>query len=104
MVMEGNPEFGVDLQPIDFAGVAESCGVAGYTIEDPEDARPILRQAMAHRGPVVVQAVVDPQEPPMPGKVTMEQAIKFSESLARGEKYRWDIIKDVVKDKVREVI
>jgi pyruvate dehydrogenase (quinone) len=104
MVMEGNPEFGVDLQPIDFAGVAESCGAAGYTIEDPEEARGILRKAMAHRGPVVVQAVVDPQEPPMPGKVTMDQAVKFSESLIRGEKYRWDIIKDVVKDKVREVI
>jgi pyruvate dehydrogenase (quinone) len=102
--MEGNPEFGVDLQPIDFAAVAEGCGAAGFTIEEPEEARSVLRQALSHRGAAVVQAVVDPNEPPMPGKITMEQAIKFGEALIRGEKYRGDIIKDVIKDKVREVI
>ena len=40
----------------------------------------------------------------MPGKVSMDQAIKFTEALVRGEKYRRDIIKDLIKDKVREVI
>jgi hypothetical protein len=34
----------------------------------------------------------------------MDQAIKFGEALIRGEKHRWDIIKDVIKDKVREVV
>jgi pyruvate dehydrogenase (quinone) len=104
IAMEGNPEFGVELQPIDFAGVAECCGAAGFTIEEPEEARSVLRRALSHRGPVVVQAVVDPNEPPMPGKITTEQALKFGEAMIRGEKYRWQIIKDVVKDKVREVI
>ena len=104
MVMEGNPEFGVELQPIDFAGVAKCCGAAGYTIEDPEQAKSILREALAQRGPAVVQAVVDANEPPLPGNVTSEQAFKFAESLARGQKNSWDIIKTVLKDKVREVI
>ena len=40
IVFEGNPEFGVDLQPIDFAGYAMNCGAAGFTIERPEDAEP----------------------------------------------------------------
>ncbi len=48
--------------------------------------------------------MIDPNEPPMPGNVTMKQAWHFFEALVRGEKYRWDIIKDVLKDKVREVI
>lgn len=104
MVMEGNPEFGVELQPIDFAGVAKSCGAGGYTIEDPAQAKSILREALAYRGPAVVQAVVDANEPPLPGNVTSEQALKFAESLARGQKDRWSIIKTVLKDKVREVI
>jgi pyruvate dehydrogenase (quinone) len=104
IVFEGNPEFGVDLQPIDFAGVAECCGAAGYTIEDPEEAGPVLREALGHRGPAIVQAVVDPNEPPMPGKITSEQALKFAEALARGEKYRWEILKTLAKDKVREVV
>jgi pyruvate dehydrogenase (quinone) len=104
MVQEGNPEFGIELQPIDFAGIAKCCGAAGYTIESPEDARAILREALDFRGPAVVQVVVDPNEPPMPGKVTSEQALKFAEALARGQKNGWDIIKTVAEDKVREVI
>jgi pyruvate dehydrogenase (quinone) len=104
MVLEGNPQFGVELQPIDFAGVAMNCGAAGFTIENPRDAAGVLKEALAHRGPAVVQAVVDPNEPPMPGKVSTEQAIKFAEALLRGQKAGWDIIKTVVEDKVREVV
>ena len=104
MVFEGNPEYGVDLQPIDFAGVAMSCGAVGFTIERPEEAEEVLRRALAHDGPAVVQAVVDPNEPPLPGNVTTDQFIKFSESLIRGEKDGWKILKTVLKDKIREVV
>jgi pyruvate dehydrogenase (quinone) len=104
MVMEGNPEYGVELEPIDFAGIAQACGAAGYTIEDPEQAKSILREALDHDGPVVVQAVVDPNEPPVPGNITSDQALKFAESLARGQKDSWKIIKTVIEDKIREVI
>jgi pyruvate dehydrogenase (quinone) len=104
MVMEGNPEFGVELEPIDFAGVAMSCGAVGFTIERPEEAEEVLRRALAHDGPAVVQAVVDANEPPLPGNVSTEQFIKFSESLIRGEKDGWKILKTVLKDKTREVI
>jgi pyruvate dehydrogenase (quinone) len=104
MAFEGNPQFGVELQPIDFAGFAEACGARGFTIEKPEDAEAILRKALQHDGPAIVQAVVDPNEPPLPGNITMKQALKFAEALLRGEKDRWKIIKTVLEDKIREVI
>ncbi|MFN7994845.1 MAG: thiamine pyrophosphate-binding protein [Bryobacteraceae bacterium] len=104
IAMEGNPEFGVELQPIDFAGYAMNCGAAGFTIEHPEEAESTLRDALAHPGPAVIQAVVDPNEPPMPGQVSTEQALKFAEALIRGQKHGWDIVKDLVEDKVREVV
>jgi pyruvate dehydrogenase (quinone) len=104
MVMEGNPEFGVELQPIDFAGFAKNCGAAGYTIEEPGQAEAVLREALAHPGPAVIQAVVNPNEPPMPGKISTKMAVNFAEALAKGERNRWDIIKTVLKDKVREVL
>jgi pyruvate dehydrogenase (quinone) len=104
LVLEGNPQFGVELQPIDFAKVAEACGAAGYTLEDPAQAEQVLGEALAHPGPALVQAVVDPNEPPMPGKITTKQAMKFAEALVRGEKGRFDIIKTVLEDKVREVV
>ena len=52
----------------------------------------------------VVQAVVDPNEPPLPGNVSTDQFIKFSEALVRGQKHGWKILKTVVKDKIREVV
>lgn len=104
MVMDSNPEFGVGLQPIDFAGYAKNCGAAGFTIEEPGQAEAVLRAALAHPGPAVIQAVVDPNEPPMPGRISTKMAVHFAEALAKGERNRWDIIKTVLKDKVREVL
>ncbi len=40
----------------------------------------------------------------MPGHASVKQAYKFMESLVRGEKDRWSILKDVVKQQVREVV
>ncbi|HTW44351.1 MAG TPA: thiamine pyrophosphate-dependent enzyme [Acidobacteriaceae bacterium] len=104
MILEGNPEFGVELEPIDFAAIAEACGARGYTIDKPQDAERILREALNYAGPAVIQAIVDPNEPPMPGKVKTEQAYKFSKALARGQKDAFKIVKDVAGDKVREVV
>lgn len=104
IAFEGNPEFGVELQPIDFTAFARTCGAAGYTIEDPGEAEAVLRAALAHPGPAIIEAVVDPTEPPLPGHVTTEQAWNFAKALARGQEDRWDILKTVVKNTVREVI
>ena len=104
MVLDSNPEYGVELQPIDFAKVAEACGVSGHTIEDPKHAEEVLRRALEEDGPSVVQAVVDPNEPPLPGNVSVKQAVHFAEALAKGEKDRGAIIKTVAENKIREVI
>lgn len=104
MVLDANPEFGVDLEPIDFVGVAKACGVGGFLLDKAEDAESVLRKALNYPGPALVEAVVDPNEPPMPGKVKTEQAIHFAEALARGDKNAGKIIETVLKDKVREVV
>src|SRR5579871_2011711 len=104
MVQEGNPQFGVQLEPIDFAAFAKSCGAAGYTIEDPAQAESVLREALDHPGPAVIQAVVDPNEPPMPGNITLEQSVHFAEALLKGDKKRGEIIKTIAENKIREVI
>ena len=104
MVFLGNPEYGCDLHPIDFALFAKSCGASGFTIDDPKLCADTLRRAFATEGPVVVEAVVDPLVPPMPAKITREQALHFAESLARGEPDRKEIVKTVLKDRIRELI
>jgi pyruvate dehydrogenase (quinone)/pyruvate oxidase len=104
IVFLGNPEFGVSLQPIDFAAYARACGGAGFTIEDPEACGKILDQSLATSGPVVVEAVVDPYTPPMPAKVTPKQAVHFAESLLRGEPHPIRIALTATGEKLREMI
>jgi pyruvate dehydrogenase (quinone) len=104
MAMEGNPEFGCELQPIDFAMHARACGATGFTVDDPAQCESVLRQAMAQPGPVVVEAVVDPNEPPLPGNITVEQSIHFAEALAKDEKNRWKVLKTLAENKIREVV
>ena len=104
MVVEGNPEYGNDLHPIDFAMYARACGAAGFSVDAAGDVPAVLAEAFRHDGPALVEATVDPNEPPMPGIVTTEQALHFAEALVRGEKDRWNIIKTVVENKVREVV
>ncbi len=104
MVFLGNPEFGVDLHPIDFAEFAHACGGIGFTLEDPAECSRTMQEFLNAPGPAVLQAVVDPLEPPLPAKVQAEQALHFAESLARGEPNRSKIALTALSDKVRELI
>lgn len=104
MVMEGNPEFGTDLSPIDYAAFARACGGKGYRIEDPSICGEILEEALSEPGPVVIDAIVDPFEPPMPPKVNIKQAAKLAEALAKGTPQRMKIALTIASDAVREVV
>ena len=104
MVFLGNPEYGVELHPIDFAAFARACGGTGITIEDPKTCGDQLEEALNTPGPVIVDAVVDPFEPPMPPKVSPDQALKFAKSLAKGQPRRMKIAATVVEDVIKEMI
>jgi len=104
MVFLGNPEYGVELHPIDFAAVAHACGGRGFTAEDPADCGRVVEEFLSVPGPALLQAVVDPFEPPLPAKITVDQALKFAESLARGEPNRRKIALTALSDKVRELV
>jgi pyruvate dehydrogenase (quinone) len=88
MLYLGNPEYGVDLMPIDFVKVAEGCGARAVRIEDPQACREQLRNALALEGPVLIEAIVDPHEPPQPPKITKDEVKHLAEALVRGEENR----------------
>jgi pyruvate dehydrogenase (quinone)/pyruvate oxidase len=85
MMFLGNPEYGVELQEIDFAKVAEACGVRGFKVDRAEDAPGVIAEALRTPGPALVEATVDPFEPIMPGTLKPEQAAKYAEALRRGQ-------------------
>jgi pyruvate dehydrogenase (quinone) len=87
MAFLGNPEFGVEFSPIDFAKFAEACGGKGYSIKEYSEVESTMKIAMKERKPTIVEAYVDPFEPPMPPKTDPEFARNMAESFAKGQPY-----------------
>ena len=104
IVFLGNPEYGVSLQPADFAGWARAAGAQGFCCEDPTKMESVMRDFLAVDGPAVLEAVVDPNEPPMPPKIEAGQAIKFAQALMKGEPGGGRIALTLFRDKVDELI
>jgi pyruvate dehydrogenase (quinone) len=104
MAFLGNPEFGCELQPIDFAAVARACGIAGYTLSDPAQCAAVLREALATPGPALIEVTVDPNEPPLPPKVTFAHTKNMVEALARGTPDAGQIARNIALGKIRELI
>ncbi len=102
MVFLGNPEYGVQLEPIDFVRFAEACGGVGFRCEHPDEVRSALEATMLSDGPALCEAVVDPFEPPMPARVKAKQALKMAEALARGEPNRGRIAVTLFRDKISD--
>jgi pyruvate dehydrogenase (quinone) len=88
MAFLGNPQYGVELAPVDFVKVAEACGLRGIRIEDPARVGEQLRDAISRDGPAVIEAVVDPHDMPMTPTINPEHAKGLAWGLARGEPNR----------------
>ena len=104
MAFLGNPEFGVEFTPIDFAKFAEACGGIGYSIKEPNQVRSTVRNAMKESKPNLIEAYVDPFEPPMPPKTDMVFVNNLAKSFAKGQPYKGRIGLTLFRDKVHEVL
>jgi len=69
---------GTELVNPNFAAMAEAIGIKGVRITDPAEVEGKLAEALAHQGPVLVDALVNRMELAMPPKVTAEMAKGFT--------------------------
>jgi pyruvate dehydrogenase (quinone)/pyruvate oxidase len=101
----GYPEHGVRFgEPApDYAAIARACGGYGARVLRPGDLPAALRDAFAHRGAALVDVAVDPDEPPLPAKVTYEQAKKFAVSFLKGQPRKAAIATTLFKDKIQQL-
>jgi pyruvate dehydrogenase (quinone)/pyruvate oxidase len=104
MAFLGNPEYGCELEPIDFAKVAEGFGLKGYAVSDPRAVEATLREALNAPGPALIEVTVDPNDPLTPPKIKTAEALHMAEALARGSADREKIIANGVRDAVREIV
>jgi pyruvate dehydrogenase (quinone) len=71
-------DFGVDFKNPNFANMAEAVGIRGIRLEDAGEVKDGIATALAHDGPVLVDAVVNRTELAMPPSVTLEMAKGFT--------------------------
>jgi pyruvate dehydrogenase (quinone) len=99
-VLEGVPKFpgSQDLPDFSYARFAELVGLRGRLVSRPEDVGDAWDEALASEVPVVVEAIVDPNVPPLPPHITLEQARKYLRAILKGDPDAMAIIKASAKE------
>ena len=83
MEQVGMPEFGTVLHNPDFAAVARAIGLTGLRVTEPGDVDEAVREAFATPGPVLLDAVTDPDELAVPPRPKLEQGWGFAIAKAK---------------------
>jgi pyruvate dehydrogenase (quinone) len=101
----GYPEHGVRYpQPsVNYAALASANGALGIKVERPAAVPAAIRDALDHPGPALVDINVNPDEPPLPGKVEYQQAKKFAEAFLKGQPRRATIATTLLADKIEQL-
>jgi pyruvate dehydrogenase (quinone) len=102
-VMSGDPKLDASqiLPDFNYARYAEGIGIKGIRVERPEDVGPAWDEALAATGPVLYEAITDPEVPPLPPHIKFEQAKKLAKALP-SDPHRGRIVKESIKGKVEE--
>jgi pyruvate dehydrogenase (quinone) len=104
--MEGSPKFAPsqDLPDVDYAGFARSLGLEGRRVEREEDVAGAWEEALGARRPFVIDAVVDPDVPPLPPHITLEQARSMGAALLKGDPDMRGVLRQSLREKLREYV
>jgi pyruvate dehydrogenase (quinone) len=104
-VMAGDPKLQASqvLPDFHFARYAEVLGIKGIRVDRPEDVGPAWDEALSHSGPVLYEAITDPEVPPLPPHIRFSQAQKLAKALP-GDPHAGRIIKESVKGKLEEFV
>ena len=104
-VMSGDPKLEVSqhLPDFPFARYAELIGLTGIRVDSPEAVGPAWDQALNAGGPAVIEAVTDPEVPPLPPHIRFEQAREMAHALP-GDPARGRIMRQALKGKLDELV
>lgn len=105
-VMEGDPKFAAsqDIPDVPYHLFAISIGLKGIYVGREEDVAPAWEEALASDVPVVIDFRTDPDVPPLPPHMTLEQAKKFASALLQGDPNQAGIIKQTAKQLLSGVL
>ncbi len=104
--MSGDPKFegSQELPDFPYARYAELLGLKGIRVDRPEQVATAWEEALTADRPVVYEAVTDPEVPPLPPHITLEQAKALSSALLAGDPKAGQIIRQSLKQKAEEFL
>jgi pyruvate dehydrogenase (quinone) len=103
-VMSGDPKLDASqvLPDFPYAEFARSLGLGGIRVDDPSQVAPAWEEALRADRPVLVEAVTDPEVPPLPPHIRFEQVKELTSALRAGDPAAARIVKEAVKGKLAE--
>jgi pyruvate dehydrogenase (quinone) len=104
--MEGDTKFegSQSLPDVHYAQFAQQIGLGGIRVELPDDIGLAWDQAFAADRPTVLDIVVDPEVPPLPPHITLEQANNLASAVLGGDPSSRRLIAQSLRQKVAEVL
>src|SRR3954453_18350923 len=105
-VQEGDAKFEAsqDLPNVPYHKFAELLGLKGIYVDDPDRVGPAWDEALASDRPVVLEVKTDPNVPPLPPHITLEQAKKFTSFLLKGDPDEGSVLLETAREVLSSVL
>jgi pyruvate dehydrogenase (quinone) len=104
--MEGDPKFDASqrIPNVPYHRFAELIGLKGIYIDKPDRLGPAWDEALAADRPVVLEVKTDPEVPPLPPHITLEEAKKFSSTLIKGDPEEGGMVRGAARQLLSSVL
>jgi pyruvate dehydrogenase (quinone) len=105
-VINGDPKFEASQQipNVPYSRFAEMIGLRGIYVDSPDLMASAWEQALASEIPVVLEVKTDPEVPPLPPHITLQQAKNFSMALAKGDPNEASVIKGAARQVLETIL
>jgi pyruvate dehydrogenase (quinone) len=105
-VLAGDPMYPATQRIPDFpaARYAELLGLHGIRVERPEELAAAWDEVLTAGAPAVLEAVVDPEIPPLPPHITGQQMQKMAEAMVKGDPETVGVVEKSLRAKLREFV
>ncbi|UWU74908.1 thiamine pyrophosphate-requiring protein [Bradyrhizobium huanghuaihaiense] len=105
-IINGDPKFEASQQipNVSYSRFAELIGLRGIYVDSPQLLGSAWEQALASEMPVVLEVKTDPEVPPLPPHITLQQAKNFSLALMKGDPNESSVIKGAARQVLETIL
>jgi pyruvate dehydrogenase (quinone) len=105
-ILSGDPKFEASqtLPDFPYAAYAEMLGLKGIRLDSPEKIAPAWEEALSAKCPVVLDAHTDPEVPPLPPHITLQQARHYMQSIMKNDAAATHMIRQSFQDMIENLL